>query len=101
MNLFPSVLLLLALFQSPPPATFDGTFKTIEGGHIVIELESGNTMRMVVNGSTKFVRDGKKAKPADFHEGEPVEVDAVRDIGISVVAVRVELVKSKPPVVPK
>jgi hypothetical protein len=70
-------------------ATFAGTFKTIDKKFLIIEVEDGQVMRMYVTGSTKFVRDGKPSKAADFHTGESVTVDASRDARMNLLAVQV------------
>lgn len=71
-------------------ATFTGTFKSADKKYVTIQVEEGNTMRMYITGSTKFIRDGKAAKAADFHPDEPVTVDASRDARFNLIAVRVE-----------
>lgn len=71
-------------------ATFDGTFKSADKKRLLIEVENGQTMQMFVTGSTKFVRNGKPAKPGDFENGEAVTVDASRDARLNLIAVKVE-----------
>jgi hypothetical protein len=111
MNLLANVALALMLLQtrrvnprlSGPPniagadtdaiATFAGTFKSADKKFLVIEVENGQTMRMYITGSTKFVRDGKPAKASDFHTGESVSVDASRDARLNLLAVKVEPAK--------
>ncbi len=92
--------LFTLLMQAVPPATFTGTFRAIESGHVVVEVENSQTIRMFITSGTKFVRDGKKAKPSDFHDGDAVEVDAERDARMNMVAKRVEAVKPVPPAPP-
>jgi len=97
MSLLASVTVMFALMQAPlaqPPASFAGTFKGFESGHIVIEVASGNNMVLFVTGSTKYFREGKKSKPAEFHSGDHVQVDAERDMRMNMVALRVEEVKA-------
>ena len=73
-------------------ATFMGTFKSADKKYLTIAVdEGGNTMRMFITGSTKFIRDGKPAKASDFHVDENVTVDASRDARFNLVAVRVEM----------
>ena len=76
MNLLASALLLFALLQQIPKqvaATFTGVFRGIEsGGHLVIDVEGGQPLRMFVIGSTKFIRDGKPAKASQFTDGDSV-----------------------------
>jgi hypothetical protein len=100
MNLLASMALMFALLQIPPqpPATFEGLFRGVESGHIVIEVDGGQNMRMFVTGSTKFIRDGKPSKVSQFHDGEPVLVEAQRDLRSNLVALRVE---PQPPKKPK
>ncbi|MGA2711952.1 MAG: hypothetical protein ABSG41_02515 [Bryobacteraceae bacterium] len=77
-------------------ATFTGTFKSVDKKFLTIAVEEGQTMRMYITGSTKFIRDGKPAKASDFHSDEEVTVDTSRDARFNLLAVRVEAVK--PPV---
>jgi hypothetical protein len=95
MSLFPTIALLTALlFQTPDiVATFDGVFKSADRKAVVIQVENGETMRMLVTRGTKFVRDGKAAHAGDFHDGEKVTVDAERDARLNLLAVKVEKVK--------
>jgi hypothetical protein len=93
MNLLAALTLAFALMQSAPPATFNGVYRGMESGRLVIEVENGQNMRMFTTGSTKFIRDGKRAKASDFHDGDTVAVDAERDIRMNLVAVRVEAIK--------
>jgi hypothetical protein len=76
-------------------ATFDGTFKSADKKHLIIEVENGQTMQMFVTGSTKFVRDGKPAKAGNFQSGEAVMVDAERDVRFNLIATKVETAKPK------
>jgi hypothetical protein len=98
-SFFASIAVLFALFQFPTsaPATFSGVFRAVESGHIVVELENGQSMRMFVTGATKFIRDGKPSHAASFHDGDAVSVDAKRDDRMNLVALRVEAVKTKTP----
>jgi hypothetical protein len=82
-------------------ATFAGTFKSADKKFITIEVEDGQTMRMYITGSTKFIRDGKAAKAADFHIDENVTVDASRDARLNLLAVRVEAVQTAKAQAPK
>jgi hypothetical protein len=100
MTFFTAALMMLALLQAPKqvPATFAGTFQGVEsGGHLVLEVEGGHQLRMFVIGSTKFIRDGKTVKSSEFHDGDPVTVDAERDARMNLVALKVEAAKPKPP----
>ncbi len=87
--------LALLLQSTPPltnvPATFSGTFKMAEHGHVIVDVEGGESMNMYVTHSTKFIRNGKPAKASDFHNGDHVTVDAERDVRMNLIAVRVEL----------
>ena len=82
----------LLLLQAEPRAiaTFDGEWKSGDRKQLIISVDSGETMRMAVTGSTKFLRAGKPARVNDFHEGEKVMVDAERDLLMNLLAVRVE-----------
>ncbi len=100
MNLLVSAAALFALLlqvPKPVPATFTGTFRGLESGHLVMEVEGGQDMRMFVTSSTKFVRDGKPSKSSQFHDGDPISVDAERDMRMNLVALRVEAVPAKAP----
>jgi hypothetical protein len=117
MNVVVSVALALMLFQQAPRqrgrvqqqapnaqngntdavATFDGVFKSADKKYLMIEVEDGQSMRMYITGSTKFIRDGKPAKAADFHVDENVTVDTSRDARFNLLAVRVEAVPAKTP----
>jgi hypothetical protein len=103
MNLPASIAVLFALgFQATPPppaipATFDGVFRGVESGRVVVEVENGQSMRMFVTGSTKFIRGGKPSKAAAFSDGDAVTVDAVRDARMNLVALRVEAVPPRAP----
>lgn len=99
MILFANIAVLVALLQAPPPpiaATFDGVFRSVESGRIVIEVQNGQSMRLFVTGSTKYIREGKPAKLSALHDGDPVSVDAERDARMNMVALRVEVAKPKP-----
>jgi hypothetical protein len=74
-------------------ATFDGVFKAADKKYIEIQVESGDTVRMYLTHGTKFVRDGKNVKVADFHEGDKVTADATRDSRLNLLAVKIEAVK--------
>jgi hypothetical protein len=78
-------------------ATFTGTFKSADKKYMFLDLDDGNTMRMFITGSTKFMRDDKAAKASDFHSGEKVTVDASRDARQNLLAVRVEAAPPKAP----
>jgi hypothetical protein len=100
MNLLASFTLAFALLlQAPPstPATFTGVFRGVESGRVVIEVESGQSMRMFTTGATKFIRDGKPSRASQFHDGDAVTVDAERDARMNLVALRVEAVAPKAP----
>ena len=98
MNFLAQLALLTFLAQAPPPisATFEGIFRQPERGQLVLETENGQSLRMFVTGATKFVREGKPSRLNAFHDGDPVSVDAGRDMLMNLVATRVELAKPKP-----
>jgi hypothetical protein len=81
---------VVLLFQNAAVATFDGEFKSADKKYVTVEVEDGQTMRMFITRGTKFIRDGKPARPADFHQGDKVSVDAERDARMNMLAVRVE-----------
>ncbi len=78
-------------------ASFDGVFKAVEKGFVEIQVDSGDVMRMYLTHSTKFIRDGKPAKAADFHEGDKVTAEATRDARMNLLAVRIESRKNDTP----
>ncbi len=78
-------------------ATFTGTFKSADKKYVTITLDEGNSMRMYITHSTKFIRDGKPAKAKDFEADEYVSVDAARDARFNLIAVRVEAIKKPAP----
>ena len=81
----------LLLFQdTAATATFEGEFKSADKKYVVVELAEGGTMRMFITGATKFVREGKRSRASEFHEGEHVLVDAQRDLRMNMLAARVE-----------
>jgi hypothetical protein len=90
---FAALLLTSLSFLQVVPhavATFDGTFKTTNGKFVEVQVPSGETMRMYVTRGTRFIRGGKQVKGATFQEGEPVTVDAERDLRMNLLAVKIE-----------
>lgn len=81
-------------------ATFTGKFKSADKKYITVEVDEGQTMRMFITGSTKFVHDGKPAKVSDFEVDETVTVDASRDAHMNLLAVKIENLPSKKPEAP-
>src|SRR3954447_23757414 len=82
--------------QGPPAiATFDGVFQSATARFVEVRVEGGETMRMYVTRSTRFVRNGHPSKASEFHEGEKVTVDAERDARLNLLAVRVALAQAK------
>jgi len=69
--------------------------------YLTIGVEQGQTMRMYITSSTKFIRDGKPAKASEFQHDENVTVDAARDARMNLIAVRVEVVKPDKAAEPK
>jgi hypothetical protein len=78
-------------------ATFDGMFKSVDKKYLTIAVEEGQTIRMFITGSTKFVRDGMPAKSSDFQVDQKIRVEASRDARLNLIAVRVEAVTDKAP----
>jgi hypothetical protein len=97
MSWLATLAMSLALLQIPSGAiaTFSGVFKSADKKFVMVAVEDGETMRMYLTRGTKFVRDGKPARAADFHDGDKVDVDAERDVRLNLVAVRIEAKKSK------
>jgi len=71
-------------------ATFDGVFKSADKKFVEIQVQSGDIMRMYITHGTKFIRDGKTVKAAEFHDGDKVTADATRDARLNLLAVRIE-----------
>ena len=103
MAFFRAVLLALAVAGGlccqvvSAVASFDGVFKAVEKGFVEIQVDSGDVMRMYLTHSTKFIRDGRPAKAADFHEGDKVTAEATRDARMNMLAVRIESRKDDTP----
>ena len=94
MNFLSALSLVFALLQiANAVASFDGVFKSFDKKYVVVQVESGESMRMYVTGSTKFVRDGKPAHGGDFSDGDKVTVDAERDARMNLLAVKIETAK--------
>ena len=74
-------------------ASFEGVFKAADKKFVMIQVDSGEIMRMYLTHGTKFVRDGKNVKPAEFHEGDPVIAEATRDVRMNLLAVKIEAKK--------
>lgn len=81
-------------------ATFNGKFKAADKKYITVDVEDGQSMRMFITSSTKFVHDGKPAKASDFVADEGVTVDAARDAHMNLLAVKVENLPSTKPEAP-
>jgi hypothetical protein len=75
-------------------ATFKGAFKSATKKYLMIALEDGNVMQIYITHTTKFIRDGQPVKVSDFQSDEQVTVEASRDASLSLLAVRVEAVKT-------
>src|SRR4051794_30364856 len=97
MSWLTTLALSLALLQIPEGAiaTFSGVFKSADKKYVVVAVEGDEAMRMYITRGTKFIRNGKPARAADFHEGDNVDVDAERDARLNLLAVRVEAKKPK------
>lgn len=98
-----AVALLLLQFNPATPdteaiATFAGVFKSADKKFVTVEVEGGQTMRMYITRSTRFVRNGMAVKVSEFHEGDKVNVDASRDARLNLIAVRIEA--ASPPKIP-
>jgi hypothetical protein len=92
MTLFLKLAVAVALLMQVPGAvaSFDGIFKSATSRFIEVQVDDGQTMRMYVTRGTKFIRNGKPAKAADFHDGDRVVVDAERDARFNLLAVKLE-----------
>lgn len=88
-------VMLLLLQNTAAIATFQGEFKSADKKYVVVAVDEGESMRMFITRATRFLRDGKPARAADFHAGERVTVDAQRDLRMNMLAVRVEARTSK------
>ena len=75
MNLLSSIAIVFSLMQRLLPFNrsrrHSTEFTAVGKRPLVIEVESGQNMRMFVTGSTKFIRDGKPSKASEFHDGDP------------------------------
>lgn len=74
-------------------ASFEGVFKAADKKFVMIQVDSGDIMRMYLTHGTKFVRDGKNVKSSEFHEGDPVTAQATRDVRMNLLAVKIEAKK--------
>jgi hypothetical protein len=95
MTIYAVVAAAVMMFQADTAAvaTFKGEFKSADKKFLFVEVEDGQTMRMYITRTTKFIRDGKAAKAADFRPGDKVNVDAERDLRMNMLAVKVEKTK--------
>ena len=95
MTIYTVVAAAVMMFQADTAAvaTFKGEFKSADKKFLFVEVEDGQTMRMYITRATKFIRDGKPAKAADFQSGEKVNVDAERDARMNMLAVKIEKIK--------
>ncbi len=78
----------------PPPATFKGVIKAVEGGKIELEMPDGNLMEFRVTRKSKFQVSGKAAKLKDLSSGQTAEIDGRYVLG-TVEAIKI-VAKSPP-----
>ena len=71
-------------------ASFQGTLKSADKKWVILAVENGESLKMFVTGKTKFIRDGKSAKPGDFHDGEQVTADAERDLRLNMLCIKLQ-----------
>ena len=71
-------------------ASFQGTLKSADKKWVILAVENGESLKMFVTGKTRFIRDGKSAKPGDFHDGEQVTADAERDLRLNMLCIKLE-----------
>jgi hypothetical protein len=68
-----------------PAVTFHGTVKVLTKKELIVDLdkagptEDQQTLTFRVSRKTKFLKDDKEIKPADFAVGMHITVDATRD----------------------
>ena len=74
-------------------ASFDGVFKNVSKKFVEVQVSSGDTMRMYITRSTKFVRDGHPVQASAFHDGDKVNAEAERDARMNLIAVKIEAAK--------
>lgn len=87
-------LALVALFalqvNTDAVASFRGKVKSADKKQLILAVEEGESLRMFVTPKTRWIRNGTAAKPAEFHPGDGVDVDAARDVRLNLLAVKVE-----------
>ncbi len=105
-----TVLLALTLLQQPrrqqqrqaggnvdaaieAVASFDGVFKNASKKVVEVQVSSGDTMRMYITRSTKFIQDGHPVQASAFHDGDKVNAEAERDARMNLIAVKIEAAK--------
>ena len=69
--------------------TFHGTLKELNGKEIVLQTAEDQTVVIRRSRKTKFWREGKEIKASGIAMDEVVSVDAVEDVDLKPIAVRV------------
>jgi hypothetical protein len=74
------MLLLAALLQAHGNAThLIGTVTAIDGNHVTIKNKAGKSIMVMLDKSTKYLKDKKPAGVADLQVGSRVVIDAMMD----------------------
>ena len=75
--------------------TFHGKLKDLNGKEIVLQTAEDQTVVIRRSRKTKFWRDGKEVKASGIEVDEMVSVDAVEDVDLKPIAVRVTVEKTR------
>ena len=75
--------------------TFHGKLKDLNGKEIVLQTAEDQTVVIRRSRKTKFWRDGKEIKASGIEVDEMVSVDAVEDVDLKPIAVRVTVEKTR------
>jgi len=64
---------------SEPLLNLSGKLRKIDDASIVVEAQDTRILNFKRTDATKFLRDAKESKPADFHPGDQVLIEAKQD----------------------
>src|SRR5712692_50162 len=64
---------------SEPLLNLSGKLRKIDDASIVVEAQDTRILNFKLTDATKFLRDAKESKPADFHPGDHVLIEAKQD----------------------